>query len=119
MMGWYGVVCMCGFEFYDMRKIDRILKNRILWHNTVSMILKNIFFKFLCYFFLERVREGERGENINVWLPSARPSLGTHSTTQACTLTGNRTSDTLVRRPALNPLSHTSQGSITGFMCIL
>ena len=28
----------------------------------------------------------------------------------ACALTGNRTSDLLVRRPALTPLSHTSQG---------
>ena len=28
---------------------------------------------------------------------------------QACVLTGNRTSDLLVHRPALNPLSHTSQ----------
>ena len=30
--------------------------------------------------------------------------------TQACGPTGNQTSDPLVRRPALNPLSHTSQG---------
>ena len=38
--------------------------------------------------------------------------LGTWSTTQACALTGNQTSDPLVHRPALNPLTHTSQGSI-------
>ena len=31
--------------------------------------------------------------------------------TQACTLTGNGTGDPLVHRPALDPLSHTSQGS--------
>ena len=37
--------------------------------------------------------------------------LGTWPATQACALTGNRTSDLLVCRPALNPLSHTSQGS--------
>ena len=48
--------------------------------------------------------------NINVWLPLAHPLLGTWSVTQAFVLTGNRTSDPLVHRPALNPLSHTSQG---------
>ena len=37
------------------------------------------------------------------------PLLGTWLTTQACVLTGNRTSDPLVCRPALHPLSHTSQ----------
>ena len=44
------------------------------------------------------------------WLPLARPQLGTWPTTQACALTENQTSDPLVHRPVLNPLSHTSQG---------
>ena len=35
--------------------------------------------------------------------------------TQACALTGNRICDPLVHRPALNPLSHTSQGSLLAF----
>ena len=48
--------------------------------------------------------------NINVWLSLVRPLLGTWLATQASALTGNRTSDPLVRRLALNPLSHTSQG---------
>ena len=39
-----------------------------------------------------------------------RPLLGTWPTTQACALTGNRTSYPLVCSLALNPLSHTSQG---------
>ena len=43
-------------------------------------------------------------------LPLTHPQLGTWPTTQACALTGNRTSDPLVGRPALNPLNHTSQG---------
>ena len=38
------------------------------------------------------------------------PLLETRPTTQACALTGNRTSYPLVLRPTLNPLSHTSQG---------
>ena len=36
--------------------------------------------------------------------------LGTWPTTQACALPGNRASNPLVHRSALNPLSHTSQG---------
>ena len=41
---------------------------------------------------------------------SRTPHGGTWPTTQACAPTGNRTSDPLVCRPGLNPLSHTSQG---------
>ena len=47
-----------------------------------------------------------------MWLPLACSRLGTWPATQACALTGNQTGDLLVRRPALNPLSHTSQGSV-------
>ena len=54
-------------------------------------------------------RETEREENTDVWLPLAHPQLEPRPATQACALTGNRTSDLLVRRPALNPPSHTSQ----------
>ena len=63
------------------------------------------------YLFLERGegKEKEWERNINVWLPLTRPAPGTWSTPQACALTGNRTSDSLVRRPMLSPLSHTSQ----------
>ena len=46
----------------------------------------------------------------NVWVFLMPPDLGTWPATQACALTGNRTSDPLVHRPALNPLSHTSRG---------
>ena len=45
-----------------------------------------------------------------------RPSpTGTRPATQACDLTGNRTGYPLVYSLALNPLSHTSQGS-QGFL---
>ena len=47
-----------------------------------------------------------------MWLPLMHPLLGTWPRTQACALTGNRTGNPLVPRPALNPLSHTSQGNI-------
>ena len=58
------------------------------------------------------MKEKERERNINVWLPLVHAPLGTWPTTQACALTTNQTRDPLVCRPALNPLSHTSQGSM-------
>ena len=57
--------------------------------------------------------EKERERNINVCLPLTCPQLGTQPATQACALTGNGTSDPLVPRLALSPLSHTSQGSLS------
>ena len=66
-------------------------------------------FKIL-FIFRERRREGERERNISIWLPLACPLLGTWPTTQTCALTGYQTSDHLLHSPALNPLSHTSQG---------
>ena len=76
---------------------------------------KKIYFKdYLFIFFLERGegKEKEKERNINVWFTSHIPPMGTWPTTQACALTGNRTSDPLVHRPALSPhqVSHTSQG---------
>ena len=68
------------------------------------------FFKGFIYLFVERGEgEKERERNISVWLPVVRPLLRTWPVTQACVLTGNPASDPLVHRPALNPLSHTSQ----------
>ena len=55
-------------------------------------------------------REEGRERNIIVWVPLARPLLGTWLATQVCSLTGNGALDPLVHRWALNPLSHTSQG---------
>ena len=68
--------------------------------------------KRFIYLFLEmgEGREKERERNIRVWLPLMHPLLGTWPTTQACALTGNRTSDPLLYRLVLNPLSHTSHG---------
>ena len=51
-----------------------------------------------------------------MWLPLTCSLLGTWPATQACALTGNRTGNPLVCRPALNPLSHASQGSFLAFI---
>ena len=72
-----------------------------------------IFFLFFFktdFFILERGEGREKERNINVWLPLVHPQLGTWPATQACALTGNQTGEPLVPRPALNPLSYTSQG---------
>ena len=73
------------------------------------LLFLSYFLKIL--FFTERGREEERQRNIHVWLPLARPLLGTWPTTQARAPTGNRTGDPLVHSLVLHPLSHTSQGS--------
>ena len=91
-------------EYYLAIKKNGVLIDATRWRNPENVILKN--------FFLNREEGRKRERNINVWLPLVRPLLGTWPTTQACVLTGNQTSNPLVRRPALNLLSHTSQGSI-------
>ena len=48
-------------------------------------------------------REKERERNINVWLPLMCPPPGTWPTTQACSLTGNQTSNLAIPRQVLNP----------------
>ena len=68
-----------------------------------------VFKRFYLFIFRERRREKERERSISVWLPLMCPQLGTWPTTPACSLTGNRTSNPLLCRPALNPLSDTSQ----------
>ena len=67
-------------------------------------------FKDVIYLFLEREEGRKKGREKHQW--ASRPSpTGTWPSTQAGALPGNRTSDHLICRPALNPLSHTSQGS--------
>ena len=82
------------------------------------------FLKILKFIFRERGRKEERQgreRNINVWLPLACPLLGTWPPIQARAQTGNWTGDPLVRRPALNPLSHSSQGCLLSLkeVCLL
>ena len=68
-------------------------------------------FKDFYLFIFREESEKERERNMNLWLLLMGPLLGTWPAAQACALNGNRSSDRLVRRPALSPLSHTSQGN--------
>ena len=90
---------------------ERLLRGRgqrVFGANQVFLLL---LFRYYLFIFRQRGREKERERNICVWLPLLRPLLGTWPTTQACAPTGHGTShDPLVRRRALNPLSHTCQG---------
>ena len=92
------------------------------YHSKRNMVLKGgsllkprsffFFFKDFIYLFLEtgERREKEKERNVNVWLPLTCHPFGTGPATQVCAFTGNQTRDPLVHRPALNPISHTSQG---------
>ena len=85
------------------------------WQKILSLHNQFSFFKEILFIPFHIEGKGGRetliyDRNIN-WLPLAHPQLGTWPTTQACALTGNRTGDILVRRPTLNPLSHTRKGS--------
>ena len=84
-----------------------------VWYSYISFFKKDFI-----YLFLEsgEGREKERERNISVWLLLTCFPLGSWPTTQECALTGNRTDDPLVCRPAPNPLSHTSQGSTHVFL---
>ena len=93
----------------------------LLWNHTARFIVVShcglsFFLRF--YLFLEtgEGREKDKERNISVWLPLACPLLQTWPATQACALTGNRTHDSLIRRPTLNPLSYTSQGSLYSYI---
>ena len=57
-----------------------------------------------------REEEGEKHQCVVA--SHVAPPLGTWPTTQACALTGNRTSDSLAHSPVLNPRSHTGQGEL-------
>ena len=70
------------------------------------------FFKILFIYFRQECKEERNREKHQYVAASRAPPTGdlTWPATQACALTGKGTGDPLVLRPALNPLSHTSQG---------
>ena len=86
------------------------------FEECIKILINTIFYLFVhfkdfIYLFLERGRVGEReGEKHQCVVASHVPPTRDLTRNQACVLTGNQTSNPLIHRPALNPLSHTSQG---------
>ena len=72
------------------------------------LILGVFFLRFYFFIFRDRGREGGKGEKHQCVVASHMPPTGN----LACNpvMCPHQTSDPLVRRPLLNPLSHTSQG---------
>ena len=124
-MFFYGLSFLLGIQLgveflhcsVDILQFFLFLKNLIV--SFLYLEAWNLFFKkYFIYLFVQRGegREKEMERNSNVWLPLARPMLGTWPITQACALTGNQTCNPLVYSPALNPQSHTSQGYFNFFL---
>ena len=96
-------------------------ENKIFSKNIEDICFLSFLRLYLFYFILllERGKGGwKRGRETSMCkryidrLPLTCPQPGTRPATQACALTGNRTSDLSVHRLVLNPLSHTSQGDM-------
>ena len=96
---------------FELRTLHKYFKFTLLWSQFLSQGF--LVFKTFVYLLLKRGerKEKERERNISVWLPLMHSLLETWPSTQACALPGNQTSNPLVHRLALNPLSYTSQGS--------
>ena len=102
-------ILMQSHYFHYPRLRRSISKNIAMSH--VWDFTAYIFFKdFLFILFLDSGEEKEGEKHQCVVASCALPTGGTWPATQACALTGNQTSNPLVRRLVLNPLSHTSQG---------
>ena len=87
-----------------------------LWTALISF---KLFLKKMLFIFQRENKEGrKRGretlmcERNNNRLPRACPQLGIWPKTQACALIENQTSNLLVHRLVINPLSHTSHGLV-------
>ena len=93
------------------KRVENIVVSKRDKTSDPGLYILFFFFRLFIYLFLERGERREKEErNINVWLPLVCPLLGTWTAIQASALTENQTGDSLVCRPALNPLGHTSQG---------
>ena len=86
---------------------------------VTNWVLNNTpFKKYIFYLFVFRrgERRGRERETLVCGCHLCAPNRGTQPATQACAQTGNRTGHPLVCRPALGPLSHTSQGNNIPFL---
>ena len=102
-------------DFQEVQKAQKLDPRRNTPRHIIIKLSKIIdnhsFIRFYLFTFRQMKGGRKRERNIIVWLSLMCSLLGTWPTTQACALTGNRTSDPLVCRLTLNPLSYTSQGT--------
>ena len=117
---WCNVVNVCSLiliivlwqnrmQHWEGTGFANVLKEHKL---KIIVIFKGLFIYLFIFRGEGRENERERNHQCVVASHTHPPPPGTWPATQACALTGNRTSNTLVHRPTLNPLSHTSQGRI-------
>ena len=105
--------CLATELTFHLYQISRRTELESKLQRKWKMIFKNILFT---YFQREGKGGRKRGREISMCerntdrLSLAGPQLGIKPATQACALTGNRTSDILFCRTTPNPLNHTSQG---------
>ena len=80
---------------------------------------QNLFLRFYLFIFRERGREGKRGRQTYIYqLPLTRPLLATWPATQACALTGNRTSDLSQSSTQSTEPHQPRQNLLIFFVCI-
>ena len=79
-------------------------------HHPFGLCFSESVVSLVCLF-LERGDGREKRERNRLVASCPRPDTGAEPATQACALTVSRTSDLPLHRLALNPLSHTGQGS--------
>ena len=103
---------------FSLRHSSPVSTSSLFCAKTIYTLAQIFLKKILLIYFRQRRREEEREKYQGV-VAFHTPFAGdkTWSTTQACALTGNRTSDSSVHRPELNPLSCTSQ-SCSGSFCL-
>ena len=105
-------------KFYINQRIQYVVFFVCILLLSIVILKLTKFKKRILFIFQEVGREKERERNINR-LPLTRPHLGTWPATQPFALTRNPNGDRSVHRPALNPLSHTSQALTYVFRCVL
>ena len=111
-------------EFIDLfEETERHLINSFI--NVCSSLLLSalpfffFFFKrFYVFIFRERGGRETEGEK-HLWLPLVDPQVGTWPTAQTYTVTRSQTSNLMICKLTLSPLSHTSQSNSILFLLLL